>query len=342
MQSPPIPPIPPSADLQPLRLSHLPTPLWASPALDSLLGTRVWVKRDDQTSGAAAGNKIRKLEFLLARALQAGADLVVTCGGAQSNHARATAICCRELGLDSLLLLRSAHPPLEQGGNLFLCQMLGAEIRWVTPEQYRNRDRLYQTLAVELHARGRRPFFIPEGGSNGLGAMGYVQAMSEVRSALDRGEAQGKGFDCIAHACGSGGTAAGTAVGAATYSVGEAVWPMAVCDGREHFQPRIEGLCEEVLRLSPQLASPRPVRVQETSLGPSYGVASERQRQFLVEVAQTTGLVLDPVYSGKALYGLYCLRPLPRRVLFIHTGGLPGLLAQTKELQPYVHSPTRS
>lgn len=304
--------------------------------MNSLLGTQVWVKRDDQTSGAAAGNKIRKLEFLLARAVHEGADVVVTCGGAQSNHARATAICCRELGLECLLLLRSTDPSREQGGNLFLCQMLGAEIRWVTPEQYRSHDRLYQTLAVELRARGRRPFFIPEGGSNGLGALGYVRAMQEVRSALDQGAAGGASFDCIAHACGSGGTAAGTAVGAASHNVGETVWPMAVCEGREHFEKRIANLCEEVLRIRSGLSAPRPVRVQEASLGPAYGVASAPQRQFLIEVAHTSGLILDPVYSGKALYGLYCLRPLPRRVLFIHTGGLPGLLAQTKELQPFL------
>src|SRR5688572_22206918 len=124
-----------------LALAHTPTPLWRHPALDALVGAEVWVKRDDMTSGAAAGNKIRKLEYLFAAARAAGADVVLTCGGAQSNHARATALLARGLGMAPVLLLRSDDPASESDvGNLFLDRLAGAEVRWLSRAEYAERD----------------------------------------------------------------------------------------------------------------------------------------------------------------------------------------------------------
>jgi D-cysteine desulfhydrase len=317
-----------------LGLAHTPTPLWRHPALDALVGAETWVKRDDMSSGAAAGNKIRKLEYLLAEARSASADVVLTCGGVQSNHARATALMARGLGLDAMLFLRSEDPDNEPVvGNLFLDRLVGAEIRWLSRAQYAERDARLAQAADELRTAGRRPYVIPEGGSSPLGAMGYVHALSEVRQQLDLGLAGGPApFDAIVHACGSGGTAAGCALGAAAFGVAREVIAIAVCDDRAYFEGRIGRLITDMRSLCGALPSPVPLTVHDAFKGPAYGVASPEQQAFIIDVARATGLILDPVYTGKGLFGLSRLSPRPRRVLFLHTGGLPGLLAQADTL----------
>jgi D-cysteine desulfhydrase len=322
-----------------LPIAHLPTPLWQSDALDSLVGTSVWVKRDDMTAGAEAGNKVRKLEYLLAEALDQGATTVVTCGAVQSNHARATALCAARLGLRCLLLLRTAKPPQDEAcaGNLLLDRLAGAETRFITPDEYRDRAHLMQEVARELGERGETPYLVPEGGSNGLGALGYVEAMREVREQLDAGLGGGpQPFDAVVHACGSGGTAAGVALGAHFWGVARELHAMAVCDDTRYFEGVIGRIVLEATNLEPRLEGLSDIIVHDTWKGPQYGVASEEQLRFLVDVARRTGLVLDPVYSGKALFGLSRLEPKPRRVLFVHTGGLPGLLAASHTLAEFV------
>jgi D-cysteine desulfhydrase len=312
-------------------LAHLPTPLWRSDALDALVGAEVWVKRDDMTAGAEAGNKIRKLEYLLRDAVEAGATAVITCGGVQSNHARATALLAASLGLGSMLLLRAADPAAPQPpvGNLLLDRLAGADVRFISAREYARRDALMHEMVQQLARSGRRAYAIPEGGSNGLGALGYVDAMHEVREQLDLGlGGSSEPFDAIVHACGSGGTSAGVALGAARFAVARRVHAIAVCDDRATFEVRIAGIIAEARRLQPELGDPAECVVHDAFKGPAYAVASDEQRRFIVDVARRTGLVLDPVYSGKALFGLARLDPKPRRALFIHTGGLPGLLAQ--------------
>jgi D-cysteine desulfhydrase len=322
-----------------LRLAALPTPLFRSDALDRLIGTEVWVKRDDLTASGAAGNKIRKLEYLVADAVLCQATTLVTCGGSQSNHARATAIVAAEVGLKALLLLRTAAPgkPPPSVGNLFLDYLVGARVRFITPAEYTTRDALMAEAAKEIEAEGERAYVIPEGGSNGLGSLGYVDAMREVREQLDRGEAGGpRPFDAVVHACGSGGTAAGVALGAQRHGVAEATHAIAVCDDRAYFDGCVARIVADACRLDPTLDPvARPV-VHDAWKGPGYAVASDEQLAFVIEVARRTGLLLDPVYTGKALFGLSRLRPLPRRVLFLHTGGLPGLLAQADVIGPLV------
>jgi D-cysteine desulfhydrase len=314
-----------------MRFAHLPTPLWRSAALDALIGAEVWVKRDDMTGGAEAGNKIRKLEYLFARARAEQCDVVVTCGGLQSNHARATALLGRQLDFHPILLLRTAdvEAPLPHTGNVLLNRLAGAEIRLITPEQYKDRQKLFEAVTRELSAQGRRPFVIPEGGSNGLGALGYVEAMREVREQLELGLGGGpKPFDVIVHACGSGGTAAGVALGARRYEVAAECRFVAVCDDRVYFQKVIEGIIDEARACERRLDEVAPYSISDEFKGPAYGIASAEQKAFMVEVTRRTGLVLDPVYTGKALFALAQMPDKPRRVLFIHTGGLPGLLAE--------------
>lgn len=314
-----------------LALAHLPTPLWRSDALDASLGTQVWVKRDDMTGGAEAGNKIRKLEYLMADALAARATVVLTCGGLQSNHARATALVAARLGLRSCLFLRTPTPsvPTPPTGNLLIDRLVGAEIRLITPEEYKRRMAVMERAAEELSARGERPYVIPEGGSNALGSLGYAEAMREIRAQLDLGLGGGpEPFDAVAFACGSGGTAAGVVLGAAEWNVAPEVHAMAVCDDTSYFEGVVGRILIDAERLAPELDRPARLTVHDRWKGPAYAVASDEQRRFIVEVARRSGLVLDPVYTGKALFALSQLEPKPRRVLFLHTGGLPGLLAQ--------------
>jgi D-cysteine desulfhydrase len=209
----------------------------------------------------------------------------------------------------------------------------------------------------QLEAEGAPTYVVPEGGSNGLGSLGYVEAMREVRGQMQLGLAgDGKPFDVVAHACGSGGTAAGVALGAAYFDVARTTWAFAVCDDRAYFTKTIARIAAEARGFRPalpELAFVEPsqsgsatkadapvarVVVDDRAKGPAYGSMNDEQKRFLVRVARATGLVLDPVYTGKALFGL--AQAVERgeirrdaRVLFLHTGGLPGLLAQGEDLR---------
>lgn len=310
-----------------LHLANKPTPLWHNDALDRLVGCEVWVKRDDMTGGAEAGNKIRKLEYLLADAVDQGADTVITCGAAQSNHARATSLVARRLGLDSILLLRTSDAEAEPNtGNLRLSRMSGATIRFISPEQYADRDRLMHAESEQLVERGRKPYVIVEGGSSGLGALGYVDAVAELleQQQLDLCPMS---FDTIVCACGSGGTAAGLSLGVGRYGTARRVDAVAVCDDTAAFEAITTRICDEARALRPDLPLTSNLIIHDAYRGPAYGEMSQAQREFLDQVAASSGLVLDPVYSGKALFGLAQLDPKPRLALFVHTGGLPGTLA---------------
>lgn len=323
-----------------VRWVHGPTPLVRADKLSDRFGFDLWVKRDDATGGVEAGNKVRKLEFLIGDAIAQGADTLITCGGIQSNHARATAVLAASLGLKCVLALSvtDTSAPLPCSGNVLIDRMVGAKLRLFDQTQWDRRVDLMHELAREVSASGGRPYVIPGGGSNGLGALGYVEAMREVREQLDAGIAGGEAFDLIVHACGTGGTAAGVALGAGLYGVAPVVRPMAVCDDAAYFHAAIASVIREARELVPALPVPAAVRVDERGKGPAYAVASVEQRRFLVEVARAQGWVLDPVYTGKALYGLAQAAGedgalAGKRVLFVHTGGLPGLLAQGEELE---------
>jgi D-cysteine desulfhydrase len=318
-----------------IHLVHGPTPLIRLPRLSDQLAVDLWIKRDDADGGVEAGNKLRKLEYLVGDALDRGCDTLITCGALQSNHCRATAAIAARFGLSCVLMLRSndISAPLPLTGNVLLMRVLGADIHLITPAQYRDRDSLLQATADTLRRTGKKPYVIPEGGSNGLGSLGYVEAMREVRVQLDLGIADGKPFDMIVHACGSGGTAAGVALGAARSNVAAEVRAVAVCDDVAYFQRVIDRIIGEARALSPELKDCARVVIDDSAKGPAYGATTHEQRAFLIDVARRHGLVLDPVYTGKALFGLAQAihrdgSLVGKRVLFLHTGGLPGLLAQ--------------
>jgi len=232
----------PYPDRIPLALT--PTPVEPLPHLSRRHGLELLVKRDDLTGAPLTGNKVRKLEFLLAEAKAEKADTVITCGGAQSNHCRATAIAARKLGMDSVLLLRvpdaSNPPPVE--GNLLLDRLVGAEVCWVTPTEYAERDLMFSRIADELRARGQHPYAVPEGGSNALGAWGYVRCAEELQRELPSGGAT------LVYAAGSGGTGAGLILGVKLMRLPWRVVGINVSEDRDYFVRTIGEIVEETIR----------------------------------------------------------------------------------------------
>jgi D-cysteine desulfhydrase len=283
-----------------------------------------------------SGNKIRKLGFLLADAKAQGCDIVLTCGGIQSNHCRATAIAARQIGMDSLLFLRTADPqaPLPLVGNTLLDQLVGADIRTITPEAYRQRSILMQEAAERLQQEGRRPYLIPEGGSNALGSWGYLDAIRELSIQLAE---LGEEIDDIVFACGSGGTAAGIAAAAHLAKLPTRIHAVTVCDDASYFYQHINQ-CFAAWGI--EKPAEEALDIIDGYKGLGYAISQESELRYLLDTAKQTGILLDPVYTGKALYGFaqeMRLRPerfQGSRLLFWHTGGIFGLFAQIAQILP--------
>lgn len=316
-----------------LDLALLPTPLQPLDRLSAALGgPRLWVKRDDLSGCALSGNKVRKLEFTLAQALADGCDTIVTCGGLQSNHCRATALLCARLGLRCILILRGdAEPPFD--GNLLLDHLAGADIRCFAPARYQRE--LPQLLAAAAAEAGNA-FIIPTGASDGIGVWGYIRACAELRDDFARNRIAPAHIIC---ATGSGGTQAGLTAGAALHGLGCAVWGMAVCDNAAWFQNKVRSDLDDWQQRyrQPLDLDTLMVRVIDEYIGPGYAVASSEVFETIKRVARCEGLLLDPVYTGKAFHGL--LAELEKGtfgrdgdIVFIHTGGLFGLFPQRDNL----------
>jgi D-cysteine desulfhydrase len=316
--------------LRPVPLARAQTPLEPLGRASARLGAEVWIKRDDLTGSAMSGNKVRKLEYLLAEALAQGADTVITCGGIQSNHARATAFAARRLGLAPALLLRGA-PPAVPEANLLLDMVLGAELRWVDMAGWRERDARMAAWAGELRAAGRRPYVIPEGGSNAAGSLGYVRAGRELAA---QALAEGLRFDTVIVATGSGGTLAGLAMA----GLDARVLGVAVCDDEPYFRGRVRTIAAEAARFALSLP---PCGERWDVLGGYQGAGYARTRPEEIRawstLAREEGVLLDPVYTGKAWYALVdtlAREPgvLGERILFWHTGGAFGLFGRGAEI----------
>jgi len=312
-----------------VSIAHLPTPLEMLPRLTAYLGgPQLWAKRDDQTGLATGGNKTRKLEFLVAEALAQGADTLVTCGAAQSNHARQTAAAAARFGLACTLVLRGEPPPQAQG-NLLLDELLGAEIVWAGADDLTAR---LEETADALRSRGRRPYVVPYGGSNPVGVCGYVAAMEEL---LAQAAQAGLSFDHIVLASSSGGTQAGLTVAARALNYRGRILGISVDLPADPLRRRMAELATATadhLGL-PLTFAPEDFAVEDGYRGGGYGVISDLEREAIRLLARTEGLLLDPVYTGRAFGGLIDLirrgvfSP-QERVLFWHTGGVAGLFAR--------------
>lgn len=323
----------------PISIARLPTPLEPLERLGADLGVELWVKRDDLTGAALTGNKVRKLEFLAAMALAGGADTLITCGAVTSNHARATAVVAAQLGLSSHLVLRGS-PQAVPEGNLLLDRVVGAETTFIPPERWPDRDAIMYELAGEYRTKKRNAYVIPEGGSNHVGSMGYAVAIQELLAqAEDLDVAVGR----IVHATGSGGTTAGLAMGVAAAGRPEIdVVGVAVCDDALTFDAKIWSICDAATEsgfLSEAARRRTRWRVVEGYKGEGYAKATDDELRHHLGVARREGLLLDPVYSGKAFLGMVEELRAGRlegdgATIFLHTGGIFGLLDFAEQLAP--------
>ena len=322
-----------SEKLPRVSIGHLPTPLEQLSRLTSQLGgPELWIKRDDQTGLATGGNKTRKLEFLVADALAQDADTLITCGAAQSNHARQTAAAAAKFGLSRVLVLRGDSASKVQG-NLLLDQLLGAEVVWSGDESPLVEMEL---VAARLREQGRRPYLVPYGGSNPVGATGYVAAMEELLSQCGEMDLH---FDHILFATSSGGTQAGLVVGARAGGYSGRVLGISVDPPAPTLRETVAELAEATaghLGLDLTFSSDE-VLVDDSYLGEGYGIVSDLEPEAIQMLARAEGILLDPVYTGRAFGGMLDLIRRGEfaandRVLFWHTGGTPALFAYAPKL----------
>ena len=307
-----------------VKLAELPTPVQPMDRLGQHLGLApgaLWVKRDDLTGLAGGGNKTRKLEYLCADALSQGADTLVTGAGIQSNHCRQTAAAAAKLGLKCSLVLAGPRPG-EASGNVLLDLILGADIVWQEGDLFGGGvDAAIERRAAELAGSGAKTYSIPVGGSNAVGALGYVRAANEIREQLPDAH-------LVVFGTGSCGTHAGLAAGYGDHSK--------VLGIRIGEREDMEGLITEKAAETAVLAGlEKPVgecQVEHGYLGAGYGQINDATIEAIELAGRLEGLICDPVYSGKALSGLIgCVRsgriPRDQKTVFLHTGGLPGLFS---------------
>jgi D-cysteine desulfhydrase family pyridoxal phosphate-dependent enzyme len=318
-------------DLPRVPLAFLPTPLEELGRLTKVLGgPRLFVKRDDQTGLATGGNKARKLEFLVADALDKGADLLITAGGLQSNHTRQTAAAAARYGLNSHLVL-SGEAPADWHGNLLLDRMLGASFSWAGEKDLYGLEEAMAQVAEARRAEGWKPYVIPVGGSNAVGATGYVLAMLELGEQL---AAQSLEIERIVVASGSAGTQAGLAVGARAIGFEGQIVGISIAAGQDILLPMLAALAGETAALLglDYAFSPADFTLYDDYLGGGYGVMGRAEREAIELLARVEGILADPVYTGRALAGLIDLIrrgvfKAGENVLFWHTGGTPALFA---------------
>ena len=317
-------------------LAQLPTPIEKLARLSRQLGgPELLIKRDDQTGLALGGNKTRKLEFLVGDALAQGADLLVTAGAAQSNHCRQTAAAAAKAGLKCELILNGTKPEVPNG-NLLLNQLFDAREHWIDRPQ---RAAKLRELPEQLRARGHKPYVIGVGGSNGVGATGYVVAMIELMEQL---RLSGQRVDHIVFGTSSGGTQAGLELGARITGFNAKLHGLSIDKNEpEHLEyesevAQIANTCAAYVGSDVRLTQ-ADIKVVYGYMGEGYGVVGDLEREAIRLMARCEGILLDPVYAGRAFGALVDLihKGVFKRgetVLFWHTGGAPALFAYAKEL----------
>lgn len=316
-----------------LNLANLPTKIEKLERLTQYLGgPNIYIKRDDQTGSEISGNKVRKLEFAVKEAIDTKCDMLITCGGIQSNHARATAAVAAKLGMKSCLLLRGDKSTLPDG-NHFLDLLLRAEVRFISPGDYSSRRmEIMEEIKEAYELKGMKPYIIPEGASNGIGTFGYYLGMEEI---IKQQREMGTEFDGIILAVGSGGTYAGLCLANKIFNNCAKIHGINVCDNRDYFINRIY---EIIMDSKKYYNEDIPITKGDISIidgyvGAGYAISSKNELEFIRFISGLEGLILDPVYTGKAMYGM--VEEIKKgsfkeykNLLFIHTGGVYGLFPQ--------------
>ncbi|MBP9040279.1 MAG: D-cysteine desulfhydrase family protein [Anaerolineaceae bacterium] len=308
-----------------VRIAHLPTRIEFLERLSAALqGPQIFCKRDDQTGLGFGGNKTRKLEFLLAEAQQAGARTLLSVGAIQSNHCRQVAAMAARYGFDCILVLSGSEPEIASG-NLFLDQLFGAKIVWANRE---NRNQVLDQVFQDAQLQGKKPYKIPYGGSSATGMMGYVEAINELKS-------QESDFDWIITASSSGGTQSGMLLGAEISGFQGKILGISIEDHAAQLRESVSRLIQEgsaLLGLKIDLPLDK-ILVNDDYLGGGYGVMGPAEVEAIQMFASLEGLLLDPVYTGRAAAGMIDLIrkgffDQKEKVLFWHTGGTPALFAE--------------
>jgi D-cysteine desulfhydrase len=316
-----------------ISLANLPTRIEKLERLSKELGgPSIYIKRDDQTGMEFSGNKVRKLEFSVREALDNKCNFLITCGGIQSNHCRATAAVAARLGLKSCLLLRgNSEAPLE--GNLFIDKMLGADIVFTTADDYRlRRDEIMLEIKRKKEKEGYRPYIIPEGASNGIGSFGYFVAMQEI---AQQEKEMGISFDSVVIAVGSGGTYAGLLLAKKIMNHSAEILGINVGADKAYFKNCIEVIFHESTKYLGESIdlSKDEIKIIDGYVGRGYGLSLPEELNFITHLSQLEGVILDNVYTGKAMFGL--VNEIKKgnfkqsnNLLFIHTGGMFELFSQ--------------
>lgn len=319
-----------------VSLAQLPTPVAELQNLAQHVAVpRILIKRDDLTGLELTGNKIRKLEYVVADALAQGADTLITHGGTQSNHCRATAALGSRLGLKVRLILRGSKDGAITDGNLFLDDLFGAECSFHSPEEYStNLNQLVATATDAIKADGRRPYFFPVGASIPLGCWGYIRCIAELVEQLGKDSP----LD-IYVATSSGGTQAGLILGKALFGCTNwSIRGVPVSDSSEYFRDKLSELVKSTVGqygLNIDSVS-TPIELIDGFIGPGYAIPYEEAIETIRLLGQSEGLVLEPSYTSKAMTGMLAniqKRPAERVPVFIHTGGAFGLFARRDLLQ---------
>ena len=310
-----------------LPLGVYPTPFYKLENISARYGKNIWIKRDDLCGVALGGNKVRKLEYLLAEAKAQGCDTVFTTGGAQSNHAMLTAACAARLGMKCILILKQ-RGVTDRKGNLILDEIYGADVRFMDTDSYDDIYAEMHRVADELAKEGHKSYFIPCGGSNALGALGYMNC---VREFTEQAEAAGIKIGHIVSATGSGGTTAGLLLGAKVYQPSVKVTGMGVDD--DPFEEIVPALAAQSAGiLEGELVRSNDDFQMVYHLGDGYAIPNPEDTPYIEELARLEGILLDPVYTGKAWSGMLKLLKDgyfdgQDNIVFVHTGGAAALFA---------------
>lgn len=321
-----------------VALCHQPTPIEPMPRLSATLGgPQLFIKRDDCTGLATGGNKTRKLEFLVGEALKEKADMLVTQGAVQSNHVRQTAAAAARVGLKCHVLLERRVPDrndeYEETGNVLLDDLFGVTREFRPPNLDMNAEA--ETVTEKLRAEGHRPYFIPGGGSNPVGALGYANCAQEI---ADQVESSGQSFDWLVMGTGSTGTQAGLVAGFHAIGFDVPVMGVSVRQPRERQMNAVHSLTQKTLeKLGANSISLSKILVDDGYVGEGYGIPADTTLEAINLTARQEGILLDPVYSAKGMAGLIGMvrqgffKPTDN-VLFLHTGGSTALFAYQDQL----------
>ena len=312
-----------------LELIGAPTPLEYLPRLSDYLGREIFIKRDDVTPLAMGGNKLRKLEFLAAEALREGADTLITAGAIQSNHVRQTAAVAAKLGLHCVALLENPMGPRAENyltnGNRLLLDLFNTQVEMC--DALTDPNAQLEALAIRIEAQGYRPYVIPVGGSNALGALGYVESALEIAQQCE-GAVE---LSSVVVASGSAGTHAGLAVGLEQLMPNAELIGVTVSRSVADQLPKVAALQQAVAN-SLELEAKAGIQLWDEYFAPGYGIPNDEGMAAVKLLAQLEGILLDPVYTGKAMAGLIDGISQKRfkdegPILFVHTGGAPALFA---------------